>query len=162
MEYGNAETRMWFYESSIRMLLSRPLTGVGMDAWTRAYALDFRHPLDTTNRWPYSHSSYFQIMGELGLPGIITYFYLIYITLSALKSLEIRFKGNPDYRQQLYFIQCLRIGFIGFLITTAFQGFTYYPTGYNMMAIVFAMDSIYRFGVGREAVSSDKENGKRF
>jgi O-antigen ligase len=142
-EYGNAETRTWFYESSIRMMMARPFTGVGMDAWPRAYALDFRNPKDTSYRWPDPHSSYFKIIGELGLPGIITYLYLIYITLSAIKSLEKQFKGNLDYRRQLYFIQCMRIGFIGFLISSVFQSFSYYPTAYNMMAIVFAMERIY-------------------
>jgi probable O-glycosylation ligase (exosortase A-associated) len=160
-EYGNAETRTWFYESSLRMAFSRPFTGVGMGAWPRAYALEFRNPEDTSNRWPDPHSSFFQIIGELGLPGIITYLYLIYLTLSAIKSLEMQFKGNPDYRRQLYFVQCLRIGFIGFLISTIFQSFSYYPTGYNMMAVVFAMERIYHNNYKKSAAPVGRLNGKQ-
>lgn len=159
-EYGNAETRTWFYESSIQMMLARPLTGVGMGAWSRAYGLEFRNPKDESNRWPDAHSSYFMIIGELGVPGIVAYLYLIYITLSTIKSLERRFKSGPLYWRELYFIQCMRIGFYGFLVSTIFQTFAYYPTVYNMMAVVYAMDRIYRKDANSPAAPIVRKNGK--
>lgn len=160
-EDTSAMKRTYFYESSIKMLRSRPLTGVGMDAWTYAYATAFRNPLDISYGWYNPHSSYFQIIGELGLPGILTYLYLIYMTFGAMRSLEKRFKVNPVYQRQLYFTQCLRIGFIGFLIATIFQSFTYYCTAYNMMAIVFAMDKIYPGPDKRVSTPPGKPNGKQ-
>ena len=102
-----------------------PITGVGMEAWSTAYAQDYRNPLDESNRWPDPHSTYFQIMAELGLPGVIAYGTLLYFTFRSLGRLERATKNRVEFRRQLYFIQCLRIGVIGFLFCTIFQSFSY-------------------------------------
>lgn len=139
---SSANSRMWFYESSLRMFLHRPLTGVGMNAWPSAYATEFRHPDDPSNRWPDPHSTFFQIIGELGFPGACAFGFLLYTTFRSLSRIEMYFRQQPGCERHVSFVQCLRIGFLGFCFTAIFQSFSYYHTLYNLMALVVAIERL--------------------
>ena len=152
-EESSAYGRVLFYESSIQMLLQRPLTGVGINAWQTAYNEAFRNVEDTSHRWPDPHSTYFQIIGELGLPGLIVYGFLLYATFRSLHRIEKAYKHREGFERQRYFVQCLRIGLIGFLFTTIFQSFSYYHTLYNLMALVVAMERSVPDGLPEPAVA---------
>ena len=161
---GSAYGRLLFYESSVKMMLDRPLTGVGINAFSAAYAKDFRHPEDDSFRWPDPHSSYFQIIGELGLPGIMTYLFMIYVTFRSLNKMAVAFKGRQECERPLHFVNCLRIGLIGFLFTTIFQSAGYQFTLFILMAFVVAMErfdswSLFQvFPVTTRTVSHEKKN----
>ncbi|MFQ5850241.1 MAG: O-antigen ligase family protein [Candidatus Binatia bacterium] len=140
---SSAKTRLWFYESSLRMMSERVVTGVGIGAWPTAYAADFRHPEDDTRRWPDAHSTYFQIMGELGIPGITVYLFMLYVAFRSLRDVEKRSQGRRGYERQVYFAQCLRIGIIGFSFAVIFQAFTYQHALFNVMALIAALERLY-------------------
>lgn len=154
-EESSANSRMWFYESSLKMLLHRPLTGVGMNAWPTAYANEFRHPEDQSNRWPDPHSTFFQIIGELGLPGTLVFGFLLYTTFRSLTRMESYFKQQPGCERQVSFVQCLRIGFLGFGFTAIFQSFSYYHTLYNLMALVVALERLVPGSVSMVAMKEE-------
>lgn len=145
---SSAYQRTLFYESSLQIMLSRPFTGAGIDAFQTAYAEDYRNSEDTSNRWPDPHSSYFQIMAELGVPGILTYLFMIYVSFRSLNRMAGDFKKRPECERQLHFVQCLRIGLVGFLFTTIFQSAGYVHTLYDMLALVVALE---RVETGNEA-----------
>lgn len=147
-EESSAYGRVLFYESSLRMMLARPFTGVGIDAFQTAYAEDYRNSEDTSNRWPDPHSSYFQIIGELGVPGILAYLFMIYVSFRSLNRMARDFKKRPECERQTHFVQCLRIGLVGFLFTTIFQSAGYVHTLYNLMALVVVLE---RVETGNEA-----------
>nr|MBI3613024.1 O-antigen ligase family protein [Nitrospirota bacterium] len=147
-EESSAYGRVLFYESSLRMMLARPFTGVGIDAFQTAYAENYRNPEDTSNRWPDPHSSYFQIIGELGVPGILTYLFMIYVSFRSLNRMAGDFKKRPECERRLHFVHCLRIGLVGFLFTTIFQSASYVYTLYNLMALVVVLE---RVETGNEA-----------
>jgi probable O-glycosylation ligase (exosortase A-associated) len=153
-EESSAYSRVLFYESSIQMLLDRPLTGVGINAWPTAYAEAFRNNEDLSYRWPDPHSTYNQIIGELGVPGVIAYSFLLYATFRSLRRTEKFFKQHEGFERQLYFVQCLRIGLLGFAFTVMFQSFTYYHTLYNLMALVVAMERSIPGGLSESAVAA--------
>ena len=158
-EESSAYGRVLFYESSIKMLLHRPLTGVGINAWQTAYSEAFRNPEDTSHRWPDPHSTYFQIIGELGIPGLAAFCFLLYATFRSLHRMEKAYKNREGFDRQFYFIQCLKIGFLGFAFTAIFQSFSYYHTLYNLMALVVAMERSIPDGLSEPAVAVKGASG---
>jgi O-antigen ligase len=71
-EDASARGRLDAWNASIKMGLDKPLTGVGLGNFAVAYGLYYR-PANAYHQysWLVAHSLYFQMIGELGFPGII-------------------------------------------------------------------------------------------
>ncbi|MEL0587534.1 MAG: O-antigen ligase family protein [Candidatus Thiodiazotropha sp. (ex. Lucinoma kazani)] len=70
---GSAMGRIVAWKTAIRMVSAYPVTGVGAGHFTVKLGTEFRPPEfgDENFPWLTAHSSYFLILGELGIPGIV-------------------------------------------------------------------------------------------
>lgn len=60
-------TRIELYRQVVGMILQRPLTGYGLDAFPLAFEMFHRPPLLSEGIWDYAHSTYLALWAELGL-----------------------------------------------------------------------------------------------
>ncbi len=61
------DTRLALYQQVIGMILARPWTGYGIDAFAPAYELFHQPPVSADLAWDHAHSSYLHLWAELGL-----------------------------------------------------------------------------------------------
>ena len=66
----SARGRLVAWHAAINMMLANPLTGVGIDGFVDAF---FRHTPEILEKDKAVHSTWFQVMAEMGLPGIVVF-----------------------------------------------------------------------------------------
>jgi O-antigen ligase len=72
----SAQNRLWAWETGLNMALANPLNGVGIGTFEANYFFYTEHWL---GRDYVAHSTWFQVLGETGFPGL-----LIYVTMIGL------------------------------------------------------------------------------
>ena len=90
----SARGRLDAWRAAINMATRRPLTGVGINNFTYTY---YAYTDNWQRRNKAVHSSWFQVLGETGLPGLVTFILLIVATCrSALKNMRLTVAaGSP-------------------------------------------------------------------
>lgn len=130
-EDGSAEARIGAWKASLRMAADHPLTGVGAGHFPTAYG---RYKDSSVVAWIMTaHSMYFLILGELGLPGLVTLLALVLgspLSLLSLRRRVLTAIRGPPLEWQLEaerFLCMLAAGCIGFAVAGAFLSVAYYP-----------------------------------
>ncbi|HEX4020252.1 MAG TPA: O-antigen ligase family protein [Acidobacteriaceae bacterium] len=128
------QNRVLSWEGGVQMFLSNPLTGIGPDNYAIANGEKFwpgfpRH-------WLQAHSLYFQLLGELGLLGMITW-YSFLITLIALNfRLSRKMKDNPHFPSYLKQFPGMCNIAIFILLVASYSAHTLYrETWYSLAAL---------------------------
>lgn len=128
-EDGSAEARLVAWTASVKMAIDHPLLGVGAGHFPTAYG---RYKVGGPPRMT-AHSIYFLVLGELGLPGVVTLMALVFGSPMALLSLRRRVIATihgPPMNWQLEaerFLCMLAAGCVGFAAAGAFLSVAYYP-----------------------------------
>lgn len=124
---GSAQGRVLAWGAAIRMAADHPLLGIGAGHFPVKYGVEYRPEGFRPNEipWQTAHSSYFLVLGELGVPGLVC---LLSLLISNFVAGE-RTLGNLQNR----------VGLIG-------------STGKNMMVALNA--SIAAFAVGGAFLSA--------
>lgn len=112
-------TRTEFWKASIKVFIDNPV-GVGargFEFYSDAYLPEY---LNTgAHRSRAVHSTWFEILSELGLVGSSLFVLLLFSTFQCLKKLILKFKEEND-EERYYQIIALKAGFISFLVTASF------------------------------------------
>jgi putative inorganic carbon (hco3(-)) transporter len=137
---GSAQGRLLAWEAGVRMAADSPILGVGAGHFPVKYGVEYRpegygkHEIP----WQTAHSSYFLILGELGIPGII---FLLGILLSnfianrgALQT--IKKQGNEAGITHKRLLIALNASLIAFAVGGAFLSAAYYPHIYLLAALL--------------------------
>lgn len=157
-ENKTGEQRVYLWKSAWRMFLDNPLWGVGPGSFQ--YAMSIYQPPELLHGVSLSgrslHSSHFQILAGLALPGFIIYTLIIFkhfqsvlhISRSASTSL-----GTPrpllptEQTDQAVFLRTASVGFggglVGFLVAGAFVSVLYYPQFWSFTGIMVAIHQIW-------------------
>lgn len=141
---GSAMGRIIAWKTAIRMANEYPLTGVGAGHFPVKLGTEFRPPEfgDENLPWITAHSSYFLILGELGLPGIVFFLTLIignYINnnkyIKTVMNGDINKELKTPYRNMFLM---LNSSLVAFAIGGAFLSVAYYPHIYVLSGLIVA------------------------
>lgn len=155
---ASARSRIDAWKASLKMAHDHPLTGVGIGNFIVAYGLVYRPP-DSFHQyaWFAAHSIYFEILGELGLPGIaflllVLFFnfwdnFMSFSLIKLNKALE-GFQKIPMYLSSV---------FVSFMICGAFLSCSSYPHLYMYSGIVVAFRIIMEQAVFQRKIREDRE-----
>lgn len=147
---GSAQGRIEAWKSSLRMAADHPLIGVGAGHFAVANGTTYRSRRAAEENWPWltAHSSYFLVLGELGLPGLITLLALLYGNISRNQKLRRRILEVPG-RVSLTRVQNARslnnmtASMLGFATAGAFLSAAYYPHVFVLTALLVSARSIF-------------------
>jgi O-antigen ligase len=174
---GTADLRLEFWWIAIQEFLSSPLTGVGGDNYRWRMA-EFQSPeqMEKFDRmlFAHAHSTYFQLLAEMGLAGCIV-FGLILLhtyrdcrrveTLSARALGRASERGDEAYREDLEWIQNygrgLMAGAVGYLASAAFVSALYYSHMWIAVSLIVALHMIATRRIGEDGRSMVLAEGKR-
>lgn len=137
---GSAQGRILAWQAAIRMATDHPFLGVGVGHFPVKYGLEYRPEGYGINEipWQTAHSSYFLILGELGIPGITFLFAIIVSNLVAGERMLGRIKERLigfDLTCQNLMI-ALNASLLAFVTGGAFLSATYYPHIYLLAALL--------------------------
>lgn len=86
----SAQNRLWAWETGLNMALAHPLNGVGIGTFEANYFFYTEHWL---GRDYVAHSTWFQVLGETGFPGLLLYATMIGLGAGHLLRAERRLRG---------------------------------------------------------------------
>ena len=84
--------RQQFYVTSLRMIVARPLSGVGIGQYARASALFLTPQLAWSYGSENAHNYFLQVGGELGIPGLV--FFVIWIGAALAQAARSLARGS--------------------------------------------------------------------
>lgn len=91
----SAMGRIYAWQTAINMAVRRPLTGVGIDNFSSSYFV-------FTDHWRKEnkavHSTWFEVLGEMGLPGLIVFLMMVAATFGTARTAMSRLadaKASP-------------------------------------------------------------------
>ena len=157
---GSAEGRIIAWKASLRMAMDNPVLGVGAGHFPVAFGTKYM-PRD---RWPMpwltAHSTYFLLLGELGLPGLVTILALVIggvvATMTSRRRVLHSATDPPGASREdmARMLHMLAASVVGFAVPGAFLSAAYYPHIFVLTGILVAAHSI----VAASASSERKAN----
>ncbi len=116
---GSSRGRITAWEKGVRMILDRPLTGVGIDCFGTANALGYSS--EGQESYLEAHSLYVQVPAEVGLIGGLAFFGFLFEALRVNRKAvrELRSAG-ADWQFETTVLQGLSAGIFALLITGIF------------------------------------------
>lgn len=125
-EDASAMGRIYAWEAGLKMMMTRPLTGVGIGCFEVAFGTAYRPAGFFSNKWMAPHNTLVQIGGETGLIGLTLWLALFFTCVVVLR----RLKPAGTEKEQIETDQArdaLLISFLGFGVTAFFltQGLSY-------------------------------------
>ncbi len=125
--------RLAIWQSGLRMFLSHPLTGIGMNRFSEGLGRD-RQERGVVARWQTAHNSLVQIGAETGILGLIVF------CLMSLNVFRItgQIKRKSRSKELIKVSEMTRAGFIGLFICAMFlsQAYSIYWAFYIILTAV--------------------------
>ena len=117
--------------------------------------------------WLTAHSMYFLVIGELGLPGIVTFLVLLASNMRANSGLRRRLVSldasaaecaDPEARRTLLL---LNASMVGFAMAGAFLSVAYYPHVFVLTGLMIAVRASTQAKLGDRADQGVGDTGRR-
>jgi putative inorganic carbon (hco3(-)) transporter len=132
----SAMGRVWAWRAAFNMALANPLTGIGIDNFRGMF---FYYTPHWTGRDTAAHSTWFEVLGETGFPGLFLYITMIGLTarrlLRACRRLE-DINAEPFARAMAI---SLVAGLLGFAVAGSFLSQAFAWPVYIILALSVAV-----------------------
>jgi len=161
-EEGSAMGRIIAWKAGLQMLVDNPLLGVGAGHYAIAFGTTYLPPTLGPIPWLTAHSMYFLVIGELGLPGIVTLLVLTLGNLIANSRLRRALLCRPEDRtvvpsqDSAATLYMLNASMVGLMIAGAFLSVAYYPHVFVLSALMIS----YRLIVAADAPVTEGARGR--
>ena len=129
--------RMQIWERAITLMLSHPITGVGVGCFSMALGY-MREGLGLQPIWQVTHNSFLQIGAEVGLIGFVVFILIILRSLLTFLHTSKIEATSTEARELNTLGGLMFLGFIGHLVTANFlsQGYSIYFVMYFALAAI--------------------------
>lgn len=137
--------RLIAWRTGWNLALDYPITGGGLEAYPDVVV--FRHyqpeemPGGRESSGP--HSIYFQVLGELGFPGLALFLLLLGTCLVSLRSLRRRARGRARDHWAIPYTRMFEVSLAAFVVSGAFLGRAYFDLWFEIVACIVALRSLY-------------------
>lgn len=129
----SAMGRINAWHNAFNLANDRPLVGGGFELYTaRVFAKYAPDPTDVHA----AHSVYFQILGEHGYVGLLTYLSIIIVTWTRCRRLIKRCEGDPEWDWAARLMRALQISLVGFSVGGTFVNIGYWEILYYEVLMV--------------------------
>jgi O-antigen ligase len=143
---GSADQRLEIWKVARAIIAEHPAMGVGLGAYQEAhYLYALRPEFKVTARGHRdTHSTYLNILAELGIPGLVLFGLVVALPLVAAERVARRIKSvNPGRALQLHYMV---LGMIGYLVAGLWGSYGVLVPTYLYLCIVHAATSVAREG----------------
>ncbi len=143
------EGRMEVWKRGLGYMWQRPLTGVGVQAFTTAEGtispIAQRQDYGVGVKWSAAHNALVQIGAELGVPGLLAFVALIVVAFRTMGRVSRhRPDDTPERRSEAAMAQALRACLVGYCVTAFFLSQAYAAYLYSLLGLVTAVSVLSR------------------
>jgi probable O-glycosylation ligase (exosortase A-associated) len=164
---STADIRLELWTIAARMFVHNPVFGVGpgnfrwnVGTYQSVEQLE-KFGRDLTYS-VYVHSTYFEILSELGLVGAVLFATILVRTFRDLKRIRTCPSRDPGEAQQFrYFSLAIAGCLVGYLVPAAFISFTYFSHVWLVIALAVALNEIAKFPAGSPRGPVTRATGAR-
>jgi probable O-glycosylation ligase (exosortase A-associated) len=156
---GSALSRLEVWGFAIKLTSDRPLVGGGFrvsysDPIYLKYVPDARK-----GRGRNYHSVYFEILGELGYPGLLIYLSVLWAAWRSGSRTIALTRNRPELHWAGDLARMVQVSLIGFAVAGAFQNLAFFDLYFHLIAMLFlaqqiAMAELARNDATPEALSA--------
>ena len=127
------------WHAAWNMAVDRPLTGGGMQAFTPETIERYAPNPDDYHD---VHSIYFEVLGEMGFPGLFVFIALI--TTTVLRLLQIQKKSKFLQNGEFFgnYANATLVGLLAFLVNGAFLGLAFFDLFYQYIGLAVSLHVI--------------------
>ncbi len=130
--------RVEIWEAGLRMIVDRPIIGVGAGAFAYAYGSgDFGPP-----RWMQPHNLYIQLFAEEGIIGFIVWFVFIYFLVKNLRTLGRSAQSRVDGLWVSIYCKSFIVSMIALFVSGLFGHNLYRYTWYMIAGLTFVLNRL--------------------
>ncbi|MDX9964233.1 putative O-glycosylation ligase, exosortase A system-associated [Desulfobacter postgatei] len=133
---ASAMGRINAWHAAWNMAVDRPLTGGGLRAFTGWTIYKYA---PNPNDFHDVHSIYFEILGELGFPGIAVYLSLIAAVLLKLRVIKNRARYISDGAFYINYSNAITLGLVAYLTNGLTLGLAYFDLFYQYVGITVSL-----------------------
>ena len=134
--------RMAVWMTGLELFMENPILGIGIDGFIRAEGLTH---LARGGKWSAAHNSFLQVLAELGLPGLVAYCSIIWITVKGIREARrklIASQGVPlSSDNGILIANQILASWAGFLICGFFLSMAYATVFFAILAFSLAFIS---------------------
>ena len=144
-EDESAVGRLDAWGAGLRMFRDRPLLGVGVGAFSIAYGTKYFPPDAVAANWREAHSVFFQVLGELGLSGVVTFwglFFSLFFLVHGLRFTRLGDRGEDRFFHKAR--SAVLVSLAGWLVTAAFLSVAYYPHLFILVMVSATLQRLAR------------------
>jgi probable O-glycosylation ligase (exosortase A-associated) len=139
----SAKGRLHFWNVALQMVADRPLTGVGLNSFSKAYdKYDFSDGFYGRQRAV--HSTWFGILAELGIPGTSLFVLTIVLAFAGCRRVRKAPPGNPDVDALRPYAIALEMSLVAYLIGGTFLNGQYSELFWHMIGFSIALHVLSR------------------
>jgi len=139
---GTAELRQYYWAAARRMFVASPIWGVGGDNFGVLfpdYAYEFPAEL-RMNQWGRAtHSLYYQLLAEFGLLGFFLIGAVLVLNFRDLRQIRALGRKGRCSGSIEQLAECLRLSWVGLLVSGAFVSVLSYPHLYYLTALTLVV-----------------------
>lgn len=154
-EDSSALSRLEVWGFALKIVNDRPLVGGGFrvsydDSIYLKYVPDARK-----GRGRNYHSVYFEILGELGYPGLLIYLALLGAAWRSGSRLISLTKRRPELHWAGDLARMIQVSLVGFGVSGAFQNLAFFDLYFHLIAMLFLARHIVMAELAKEGVATD-------
>jgi probable O-glycosylation ligase (exosortase A-associated) len=156
----SAMGRVYAWKAAVNMAKDKPLTGVGPGHFGISY---FDYRVDENIKMISPHSFYFQLLGEMGFPGILVYLGLLYTAFRANSKYAQKARDAPEIGRLGHLFLFLNLSWVAYLVAGAFLSTAYYPHVFVLAGLTVAAGRCFdsRVESARTNETPDPDPGAR-
>ncbi len=138
IQESSAASRIYLWEVAIRMANDNPITGVGFNAYSRAYGwYDVLHGGFGEKRE--AHGSLPGVLADTGYIGGLTYALMLLTALMYMSRIKRQAYYLPAGEELRYYATALQNALVCFLVGGAFLSFMYYEIVWHLLGLCAAL-----------------------
>ncbi len=138
---ASSQGRLRAWATATRMSQAHPFFGVGYRNFVYAYP---RFAEDPGERGRVAHNSYFQLMGESGIPVLLVYLLMIGTNVMNLRWLQKQAKVLQAKSWIRNYAAAIEVCMYGYLVAATFLNRAHFDLLYHMVGVTIALDILAR------------------
>ena len=136
----SAAGRLHFWMVGVKMAQAKPLTGVGLESF--AYSYEKYDPNSIYGDFRQTHSTWFGVLAELGLPGFILFLANLAFAFNSCRRVVKEARLHPERRELAIYANALITSLIVFSVAGTFLSSQYSEMYWHFIALSTALSLV--------------------
>jgi probable O-glycosylation ligase (exosortase A-associated) len=138
---GSARGRFHFWEVAGYMAAANPLTGVGLNGFSRSFS-DYDPSHGAYGSYRAVHSAWFGMLADLGYPGLILFLAVIWSAFRSCRRALAAGRGDPAKRDLTVYATSMQASLVAYIVGATFVGGQYSEMFWHLIGLTVVLRNL--------------------